>query len=64
MTTKLHSTVMIAGIIATGLVSIITALQAGGFDVGTVVGTLLPILIFLEHIANGNTPSNATTPAA
>ena len=49
---------MIVGIVATGLVSIITALTAGGFNLGTGIGTVLPVLLFLEHLANGATPSN------
>lgn len=59
--TKLHNIVMISGIVASGLITIITALTSSGLvATGGAVTTILQILLFLAHVGGGNTPSNTS----
>ncbi len=60
-TTKIHNIIMILGIVATGVASIISAIMAGGFNLGSLGATILSVAIFLEHISAGNTPTNQLT---
>ena len=52
---------MITGIVASGLIGIITALVAGGINLGSSSSVIISILLFIEHASNGNTPANVAS---
>lgn len=52
---------MITGIVATAVLSLVTALTSNGvIAVTSGVTTLIQVLTFLEHLNGGNTPSNSS----